>query len=176
MDTPPNIHPASLPIDELLRDCDIKRTRGSGPGGQHRNKVETAIVITHRPTGVSGQASERRSQNENREVAIGRLRIALAIGVRTCRDNLGTRMLSALWKQRVTGRKINVSPEHQDFATLLAELLDWLAESGFEAAEISEPLGCSATQIVRWLAHEDGAFEWVNRERIALGKHRYKAT
>ena len=130
-------HPASLPIDELLRDCEIKRTRGSGPGGQHRNKVETAIVITHRPSGISGQASERRSQKENRDVAIARLRIALAIGVRTDSSETGLRSPTGLWKQRVAGRKINVSPEHRDFAALLAELLDWLVDAEFEASAIA---------------------------------------
>ena len=176
MDTPSTTHPASLPLDELLGVCQIKRTRGSGPGGQHRNKVETAVVITHQPTGISGQASERRSQKENREVAIGRLRIALAIGIRTeCSENM-SRTPTALWKQRVAGRKINVSADHQDFAALLAELLDWLVDANFEASDIAEPLGCSATQIVRWLAREERAFEWVNRQHVAIGKHPYRAT
>ncbi|MCY2992774.1 MAG: peptide chain release factor-like protein [Planctomycetota bacterium] len=53
------IHPAALAIDQLLRECQIVRTRRSGPGGQHRNKVETAVVITHLPSGVKGEASER---------------------------------------------------------------------------------------------------------------------
>ncbi|MFN5707736.1 MAG: peptide chain release factor family protein, partial [Planctomycetota bacterium] len=61
-------HPASLPEEKLLADCDVVRTRRGGPGGQHRNKVETAVVITHRPSGVSAEANERRSQAENRKV------------------------------------------------------------------------------------------------------------
>ena len=77
------MHPAALPWEELERQCDIKRTRGSGPGGQHRNKVETAIVITHRESGIRGEASERRSQAQNLAVAWNRLRVALALGVRT---------------------------------------------------------------------------------------------
>jgi hypothetical protein len=44
--------------------------------------VETAVVITHRPTGISAQASERRSQAENLAVAWKRLRVELALGVR----------------------------------------------------------------------------------------------
>ena len=36
------MHPAELPIPELLRQCEVVHTRRSGPGGQHRNKVETA--------------------------------------------------------------------------------------------------------------------------------------
>jgi protein subunit release factor B len=71
-------HPAEIPIEQLLSQCTVKRTRGSGPGGQHRNKVETAIVIKHLPTNVIGQASEKRSQERNRETAVGRLRVNLA--------------------------------------------------------------------------------------------------
>jgi protein subunit release factor B len=75
-------HPAAIAVDELLAQCNVVRTRRSGPGGQHRNKVETAVVITHRPTGCQGQASERRSQDLNRQAAIQRLRVKLATQVR----------------------------------------------------------------------------------------------
>lgn len=52
--------------------------RASGPGGQHRNKVATAVRLTHLPSGVTVSASERRSQARNREVALRRLQAALA--------------------------------------------------------------------------------------------------
>ena len=65
-----DLHPVKLTVDALLQQCDIRRTRHSGPGGQHRNKVETAIEITHRPTGIISFAAERRSQEQNRQVAI----------------------------------------------------------------------------------------------------------
>src|SRR5262245_3474953 len=55
------LHPAQLPIDELLPACSFQRTRRSGPGGQHRNKVETAVIVEHKPTGVRAEANERRS-------------------------------------------------------------------------------------------------------------------
>ena len=76
------MHPVELPIDELLKDCRVTRTRRSGPGGQHRNKVETAIVIEHIPTGIQGEAGEKRSQDANRQQAIRRLRLKLAEEVR----------------------------------------------------------------------------------------------
>ena len=53
------MHPVYLSDDELQKQCTVKRTRASGPGGQHRNKVETAIVVKHDPTQVVGQASEK---------------------------------------------------------------------------------------------------------------------
>ena len=73
------VHPASLDIETLISDCEIRRQRRSGPGGQHRNKVETAIFIKHLPTGIEAGATERRSQEQNRLRAIGRLRLKLAV-------------------------------------------------------------------------------------------------
>jgi len=59
---------------ELERDCDLAFFRASGPGGQHRNKAETAVRVVHRPTGTIAAATEERSQSRNREVALERLR------------------------------------------------------------------------------------------------------
>ena len=56
------LHPAKLAPDDLMKECSMKTTKGSGPGGQHRNKVQTAVVVTHTPTAFTGQASESRSQ------------------------------------------------------------------------------------------------------------------
>lgn len=57
----------------LERDCDLDFFIASGPGGQHRNKVETGVRLTHRPSGITVTATERRSQHANREVAFERM-------------------------------------------------------------------------------------------------------
>ncbi|GAA5043720.1 peptide chain release factor H [Marivirga lumbricoides] len=54
-------------------DVSYKAFRGSGPGGQHRNKVETAVRATHAPTGVSTTSSEARSQHQNKQLAFKKL-------------------------------------------------------------------------------------------------------
>ena len=76
------VHPAALPPEKILAQCEARRLRRSGPGGQHRNKVETAVALLHKPSGVKAEASERRSQAENRAVALFRLRVNLALEVR----------------------------------------------------------------------------------------------
>lgn len=57
----------------LERDCDLEFFIGSGPGGQHRNKVESGVRLTHRPTGLVVTATERRSQHTNRDIAFERM-------------------------------------------------------------------------------------------------------
>jgi len=58
-----------------LRDADIEEmfSRSSGPGGQHVNKVSTAVTLRHLPTGLSVTVSDSRSQARNRETARRRL-------------------------------------------------------------------------------------------------------
>lgn len=58
-----------------LRDEDLRESfaRSSGPGGQHVNKVSTAVTLTHLPTGISVTASDSRSQSMNRKIARERL-------------------------------------------------------------------------------------------------------
>ena len=55
------------------RDIVVQFYRSSGPGGQRKNKVETAVRITHVPTGITVHASELRSQAQNRMRALKRL-------------------------------------------------------------------------------------------------------
>jgi len=54
-----------------MKDKDLKiiYTRGSGPGGQHKNKVETCVVITHIPTGLSVRCQETRYKSRNLTIA-----------------------------------------------------------------------------------------------------------
>ena len=54
-------------------DFHIRITRGSGPGGQHKNKVETCVIITHLPTGLQEKCQDTRSKIKNIEIAKQRI-------------------------------------------------------------------------------------------------------
>ncbi len=161
------MHPSELPPTDLLKQCDVTRTRRSGPGGQHRNKVETAIVLTHRPSGLTSTASERRSQSENLEVATARMRRTLAVSVRTPRPLDSPP--SPLWLSRLQGTRIEISSEHADFPALLAESLDRLALADWNAPALASQLGTTLSQLVRFWKKEPVALARVNEERAQRG-------
>ena len=159
------MHPAALPTKELLAQCRETRTRRSGPGGQHRNKVETAVVLEHVPTGVVAEASERRSQAENRAMAAARLRLALAL---THRDPAGPAP-SPLWLSRTRAGRLVVAVAHDDYPALVAEALDQLHATGFDVAPAARRLGVSPSQLVRLFARCPAAWTALGRHRAAHG-------
>lgn len=161
------LHPAALPVDQLLKECEITRTRRSGPGGQHRNKVETAVVIRHVPTGVSAEASERRSQVENQHVALFRLRLKLAIEVRC--NPPGDVVPSELWRSRCRDGRIAVNSEHADFPAILAEALDMVSSHQFDLSAAAAVLGCTTSQLTKLLQQEPRAMAQVNKSRAQHG-------
>ena len=60
------------------RDIEFQAIRSSGPGGQHVNKVSSAVRAKHKPTGVQVLVSESRSQHQNKKIAIQRLKEQIA--------------------------------------------------------------------------------------------------
>lgn len=169
---PDPIHPAALPPDTLLEDCDIRRTKAAGPGGQHRNKVETAVEITHRPTGIQAMAVERRSQEANRRVATTRLRLNLAVNWR----NVSTDFVepSALWASRCRNNRIICSEQHVDFPSMLAEAMDAVDAKSYDVKRAAAALGCSTSQLIRFIARSQSGFEKLNAERESRGMKRLK--
>jgi hypothetical protein len=163
----PVVHPAALSPAQLLDACQVRRTRRSGPGGQHRNKVETAVIVTHPPSGVKGEASERRSQPQNHRMALFRLRINLALEVR-CQRAAGE-VPSPNWQSRCPAGRICISPQHEDFPALLAETLDVLSACEMDVKKAASMLQTTSSQLTRFLQLEPRALMQVNAHRRQIG-------
>ncbi|HMP80513.1 MAG TPA: peptide chain release factor-like protein [Pirellulaceae bacterium] len=165
-----------LSDDQLLAECQLQATRRGGPGGQHRNKTASAVVIVHVPTGVCGQASERRDQQQNRRVALDRLRINMALAIRERAVDDQGKLVEPLpvWTRYINQRRIAIGLENDHLPPLLGQVLDWLAEAEWQIDTVATHLGVSSSQIVKFLKRVPAAFQTVNRQRQAQGLHTLK--
>ena len=77
-------------LDTLRREVIVETYRPSGAGGQRRDKKETAVRLTHPPSGITVIASERRSQAMNLQVAFKRLQEKLAQLNQPKKQRIGT--------------------------------------------------------------------------------------
>ncbi len=156
----PQMHPSSLAAAELLAQCQVRFGRRSGPGGQHRNKVETAVCLEHEPTGIRAEASERRSQAENRKVALRRLRMALAM-----QYPVPDQAARALWDERLVAGQRNPSAKSDVFPTLVACAMYALDQSDFHAHVSARDIGVSTARLVRFLQVYPQVWQYVNQQR-----------
>jgi protein subunit release factor B len=106
----------------LERDSDVEFFIASGPGGQHRNKVETGVRLFHRPSGITVTATERRSQYANREMAFERVAERLQQLQRRRIPRISTRPTTASRERRLQAKRRaslikqrrTTSTDHQD--------------------------------------------------------------
>lgn len=89
----------------LEATCDVERFSAGGPGGQHSNKRDTAVRITHRPTGLVATATERRSQKQNLDEAFARMAAKLEERQRPRRSRKRTRPTRGSIRRRLKRKK-----------------------------------------------------------------------
>src|SRR5690242_5621033 len=97
--------PLASHLKKLLQDCDVETFRGPGPGGQHRNKTESAVRMTHRPSGIVRIARDDRSQLRNRQIALERIWRALEARRRRPAPRVPTRPSKASQEQRLASKE-----------------------------------------------------------------------
>lgn len=87
------------------KDVRIDFFRASGPGGQHRNKSETGVRLTHLPTGIVVTATESRSRHLNLRHAFARLEVKLAARNRVLPPRVPTRPGKAAIERRLEQKR-----------------------------------------------------------------------
>jgi ribosome-associated protein len=91
---------------EILKGQVVVETyRSRGPGGQHKNKSETAVRLTHPPSGITVVATEHRSQAQNKKLAFERLRERLRKLNQRAKPRIPTRVPRSVTEQRLQGKK-----------------------------------------------------------------------
>ena len=146
----------ALTDDELLRVCRVERRRGTGPGGQKRNKTESAVTVLHEASGCSGSSDETRSQISNRIIALRHLRLDLAFRLRE--------PVPVAWPfADVPSLRAAAYP------LWAATLLDVLTGCGLRISEAAAVCGSSTGRLVRDFARDPALWQEVNRRRRAAG-------
>jgi hypothetical protein len=153
--------------EQLLAQCRVDLYRGSGPGGQKRNKTSNAVRLTHLATKVSATATESRSLAENRLFALRRLRMKLILDIREPIDLL--RFDPPDWLLSVRhDKRLDISHRHPFYHATAGLMLDLLAINGNPAA-VAINLGVSTSTVIKLLASDHLLWAAANAIRAKLG-------
>ena len=157
--------------DALIAQCEVDRYRASGPGGQHRNKTESAVRLRHKLSGVTAIGEDSRSQAENKMHAVRRLRSAIALQIREPVRIEGFVPSSRLANFAAAGTaplgaKTKLTGEYW---TAIAELLDLLVAGDLEIAATAQRLGITTGALSKLLLHDDAVGRAVNDLRRSKG-------
>ncbi|XP_059452777.1 peptide chain release factor 1, mitochondrial [Corylus avellana] len=165
-----------LTDQELMKQCEMDTFKASGPGGQHRNKRESAVRIKHLPTGLIAQAVEDRSQHMNRASALARLRTVLALRVRNnvdLEDYSPPPELLRILPLKSTVRPSDTGPQighnNPKFRFGLQALLDLIFAVEGSVSEAAKFLGLSTGALSRLILSDDSLRKTVNELRASKG-------
>jgi protein subunit release factor B len=92
---------AALSDDDLLAQCDVQTFRAGGPGGQHQNMTDSGVRLRHLPTGLTVTCRRERSQLQNKQDCLHRLRLKLAALERTPEPRVPTQPTREAQRRRL---------------------------------------------------------------------------
>lgn len=138
--------------------------RGTGPGGQKRNKTSSSVRAVHVPTGRWAIAADHREQARNRELALQRLRFDLTLHLRQ-RVFLDRLQPPAGWSPAW----LDLPRKDPRYLETLGHVLDVLAAAGWVVRDAADALGTTTGQLSRYLTADPDVRHYVNRMRGGVG-------
>jgi hypothetical protein len=166
----------ALDDEALLKSCLVDVYKASGPGGQHRNKVSSAVRLRHEPTGVMAHGDESRSQHDNKRKALKRLRANIACQKRSPVDlaaGVPAFVAECIFTPRGKGagkQKLAIGAKDFRFWRVGAYLLDALDACQGRMAELASHLGVSTGNCVDVLKSHRHLFAATQAIRKAHGQ------
>ncbi len=95
-----------LPLDKLAEQCEVQVFRATGPGGQGVNTTDSAVRMTHVPTGIVVVSRESRSQYRNRQICLRKVREELERRSRPPKVRHKTKPTRASKERRLTSKRV----------------------------------------------------------------------
>jgi RF-1 domain len=144
----------ALPPESFLKLCERTNFQASGPGGQKRNRVLSAVRLEHPPTGLRAEGKSRREVALNQSDALQKLRLQLALEAAALIANQAERdpaILRAQLPDTWPVFRAKINPDHPEFPNAAFLALAGLAAAEGDLAPAAQQLGISTSAFVRFL-------------------------
>lgn len=144
-----------LEDNEFIKYCLIDFYKARGPGGQKKNKTESAVRLTLKNSSISATASEDRQQSVNKTRAIKRLKLQIAFELRQTPEKwLG---------------QLDMNPSNKKYPLFCAVLFDHLEMQNWQVSTVSEIYNISTSKLIKIISKNDNVWQRINNERQKLG-------
>lgn len=151
----------ALSDEELMKECRFDAMRGTGPGGQKRNKTSSAARVTHLESGLSAFDDVTRSQHQNLKHALDKLRGEIAVNLLPGEGEATPCIPLAPVPK----------PNSRNYFLWLGKIFDALLATDFQMPEAAARFECSPSHLIRIVAKDE--FAW---QKLAEARQRRKMT
>lgn len=151
----------ALSDEELMKECRFDAMRGTGPGGQKRNKTSSAARVTHLESGLSAFDDVTRSQHQNLKHALDKLRGEIAVNLLPGEEEPTPCIPLAPVPK----------PNSRNYFLWLGKIFDALLATDFQMPEAAARFECSPSHLIRIVAKDE--FAW---QKLAEARQRRKMT
>ena len=145
----------------FIKECNLLEFQTRSAGGQHVNRKYSAIRVIHNPTKYTSYSSNTRSQYKNKQSAVYKIKIKIALNIRVEKN--------AIIKSSIKYNFINNFSIRSRSPIWIAIILDLLLKYKYDSKIVAETLGISTTRLIKILYNEIIIWRFVNQCRNKVG-------